>query len=247
MLYLNNGHLNSEQSVVASWWDYGYASMFLNGLPTFVDPGAHGAKANYFIANTLLTDNQLFAGDTLRFLARGGIDKLNEPVANSNELKNKIFLDRKIPAPNVYFVLTSQMTDWMPSISKIVKWDIELGAPIDIEGQKIGQPLSYNFVSCNDTLKSGIVNCNNSSIDLKAGMIDGKPLLDLVVEARGGMIVGGRRFKHNALNVFQIMKDIDGNSSRVTVLHKDVFLSTYNQMFHLGNFDVKNLLRLFLR
>ena len=80
LLYLNNGHLNSEQSVVASWWDYGYASMFLNGLPTFVDPGAHGAKANYFIANTLLTDNQLFAGDTLRFLARG-IDKLNEPVA----------------------------------------------------------------------------------------------------------------------------------------------------------------------
>ena len=240
LLYLNDGYLNSEQNVVASWWDYGYASMFLNGLPTFVDPGAHGAKANYFIANTLLTDNQLFAADTLRFLGRGGIDKLNEPVANSNELKNKIFLDRKIPTPNVYFMLTSQMTDWMPSISKVGKWDIDLGAPMHIEGQKIGQPLSYNFVSCSDTIKSGIVNCNNSTIDLNAGMIDGKPVLDLVVEARGGRIVGSRRYKQNALNMFQIMKDIDGNSSRVSIMHKDLFLSTYNQMFHLGNYDTKN-------
>ena len=113
LLYLNDGYLNSEQNVVASWWDYGYASMFLNGLPTFVDPGAHGAKANYFIANTLLTDNQLFAADTLRFLGRGGIDNLNEPVANSNELKNKIFLD----SPQFFYLAVS--CQFSKSISQV--------------------------------------------------------------------------------------------------------------------------------
>ena len=28
-----------EKSVLASWWDYGYASMLMNGIPTFTDPG----------------------------------------------------------------------------------------------------------------------------------------------------------------------------------------------------------------
>ena len=29
-----------EKSVLASWWDYGYASMLMNGIPTFTDPGS---------------------------------------------------------------------------------------------------------------------------------------------------------------------------------------------------------------
>ena len=87
-------------------------------------------------------------------------------------------------------MLTNQMTDWMPSISKIGKWNIDLGAPIKIEGQKLGQPLSYNFVSCADTLSPGIVICNKSPIDLNRGFIDGKPVLNLVAEARGGRFLG---------------------------------------------------------
>jgi len=240
MYSLNDEHKKPGQSVVATWWDYGYASMLFNGLPTFVDPGTHGSEANYFIANALLSDNQADTADTLRFLARGGLNNLDEPLANSNELKNKIFLDRKIQSPTVYFVLTGQMTGWMSSISKIGKWNIDSGTPLRIEGQKLGQPLLYNFVSCADTLNPGIINCNKTPIDLNKGIIEGKPVLNSVAEVRGGRVFGTKRFRDNALNIFQIMKDSEGKSTRVAILHKELFLSSYNQMFHLGKFDTKH-------
>ena len=36
------------------------------------------------------------------------------------------------------------------------------------------------------------------------------------------------------------MKDENGKSAKVAILHKDLFFSTFNQMFHLGRFDSKN-------
>ena len=121
MSFLNSKNIQSKDSVVASWWDYGYASMLFNNLPTFTDPGTHGGKNNYFIANALLAKKQSYAGDLLRFLARGGLDKMDIQPRNSLELREKILFDRNKPAPVVYLILTNQMTAWMPSISKTGK------------------------------------------------------------------------------------------------------------------------------
>ena len=55
MFSLKTDQIKMEDSVVATWWDYGYASMLFNNLPTFTDPGSHGVNANYFIANVLLS------------------------------------------------------------------------------------------------------------------------------------------------------------------------------------------------
>ena len=240
MSSLNAERVQNSEGVVASWWDYGYASMLFNDFPTFTDPGTHGRNTNYFIANALLADNQDYTADTLRFLSRGGLSSMEEPAVNSVELKSKIFSDREKPAPIVYFMLTDQMTGWMTSISKIGKWDIDLGVPLRVEGQKEGQALSYNFISCVDTSVPGNITCNNSPVDLNKGLIDGRPVLNLVVEAKDGMILGVKRFRNNALNMFQIMRDFDGKPTRIAILHKDLFLSAYNQMFHLGRFDTKN-------
>ena len=80
-----------EESVMASWWDYGYASMLFNGLPTFTDPGQHQNYNNYFIADALLSNNQSQSADTLRFLARGGLLEMRA----SSEFRNKQNLIRK--------------------------------------------------------------------------------------------------------------------------------------------------------
>ncbi|GIS16999.1 MAG: hypothetical protein CM15mP117_24310 [Alphaproteobacteria bacterium] len=45
------------------------------------------------------------------------------------------------------------------------------------------------------------------------------------------------RFHQNQLNMFQIMRDRDRKSTRVAILHRDLFFSSFNQMFHLGRFD----------
>ncbi len=83
-----------ENSVVASWWDYGYASMLMNGLPTFTDPGTHRSNANYFIADALLSSNPVYTADTLRFLARGGLSSLETEVENRTAL-TQIMIDNR--------------------------------------------------------------------------------------------------------------------------------------------------------
>jgi dolichyl-diphosphooligosaccharide--protein glycosyltransferase len=86
----------------------------------------------------------------------------------------------------------------------------------------------------------GLIRCNDSTFDLREGKIDGNPILDLVVEAHGGSLVGSRRFKETELNMIQIMKDRNGEATKVALLHEELFFSSFNQMFHLGRFDTKN-------
>ncbi len=229
-----------EKSVLASWWDYGYASMLFNGLPTFTDPGQHLSNSNYFIADSLLSNNQSHSADTLRFLGRGGLTTLKENIDDRDTLLQKIKLNRDEQGPVVYLMLTDQMTNWMPSISKIGNWDIDLGVPIPAKGHKQGQQLSYNFLNCTDTKTPGIVKCNNSIINLNEGTIDGNPVLNLVAEAHGGQFVGSKGYKQSELNVFQIMKNDKGKSAKVAILHRDLFFSSFNQMFHLGRYDIEN-------
>ncbi len=229
-----------EKSVLASWWDYGYASMLFNGLPTFTDPGQHLSNSNYFIADSLLSNNQSHSADTLRFLGSGGLTTLKENIDDRDTLLKKIKSNRDEQGPVVYLMLTDQMTSWMPSISKIGNWDIDLGVPIPAKGHKQGQQLSYNFLNCTDTKTPGIVKCNNSIINLNEGKIDGNPVLNLVAEAHGGQFVGSKGYKQSELNVFQIMKNDKGKSAKVAILHRDLFFSSFNQMFHLGRYDIEN-------
>ena len=60
------------------------------------------------------------------------------------------------------------------------------------KGHKPGQQLAYNFLNCADTKIPGILKCNDSIINLNEGKIDGNPVLNLVVEARGGMLIGSK-------------------------------------------------------
>ena len=102
-----------EKSVLASWWDYGYASMLMNGMPTFTDPGQHLSNSNYFIADALLSNSQNHSADTLRFLSRGGLSSLKENIEDKAELEQKINSDRIYSTPTIYLMLTDQMTSWM--------------------------------------------------------------------------------------------------------------------------------------
>ena len=86
----------------------------MNGIPTFTDPGTQLSNSN-FIADALLSNNQSYSANTLRFLASGGL--LNIKIVKKSRT-NKIILI-EVSTPTVYLMLTNQMTDWMPSISKL--------------------------------------------------------------------------------------------------------------------------------
>ena len=55
----------SERAVVASWWDYGYASLFLNNLPTLHDGGSQTQPTTHFFAYAMLRPSQ---NETIRIL-----------------------------------------------------------------------------------------------------------------------------------------------------------------------------------
>ena len=47
-----------DNSVVTTWWDYGYASMFFNELPTFHDGGSQTTPSTHFVATAFLDPDQ---------------------------------------------------------------------------------------------------------------------------------------------------------------------------------------------
>ena len=58
--------ITSNNAVIATWWDYGYMSMFMNQMPTFHDGGSQTSPTTYFIANSLLSTSQKRAADRLK-------------------------------------------------------------------------------------------------------------------------------------------------------------------------------------
>ena len=73
---------------------------------------------------------QSYAGDCFVSCKRIGRD--GHSTSKQLRAKEKILFDRNKPAPVVYLILTNQMT-LDASISKIGKWNIDLGTSIPIE------------------------------------------------------------------------------------------------------------------
>ena len=132
-------------------------------------------------------------------------------------------------------MLTNQMNNWMYSISQIGNWDLDTGTPIPAQGNANGPALSYDMLQCKPMTAPSQLNCNGHIFDLQSGKVDGQLLLDGAVRTNQGRQVGGVAFPGNRLNVFQMTK-ID-QSQKFYLLHRDLFQSTFNQLFHLGRAD----------
>ena len=142
-----NGQYDAESTAVATWWDYGYASTFLNNLPVLHYGGAVNTATTHFVARALLDRDQTASVGTLKFLAREGssgirsFDRLQDLEAAFAEAGN-------LPSPDIMLVVTRQMAGWMGSISRIGNWDVETGAPIHPRGNNTGPQLNYEGLNC---------------------------------------------------------------------------------------------------
>ena len=113
--------------------------MLFNDLPTFHDGGSQSTPSTYFVAKALLYPNQNFTIGNLKYLSTEGHLGIAQETSLAS-LNQKFNQAVNTPSPDLYLVLTSQMTGWMSSISKIANWDIELGKPVTLEGnQKVTQ------------------------------------------------------------------------------------------------------------
>ena len=223
---------DEKEAVMASWWDYGYSSLLFNKLPVFTDGGTQISPPTYMMAKALLAPSLQETANILRFMAREGSSGIASHASSQKTLFNHIASTASKPAPAIYLLLTDQMTRWIGSISKIGNWNLDTGKAIPISGNPGGSSLGYNTLTCQQIAAPSQLKCDGQTFNLRSGELNGQLFLDGAVRTRQGLQIGGVAFPGRQFNVFQ-MAEIN-QTQKFYLLHRDLFKSSFNQLFHLG-------------
>ena len=223
-----------DNSVVATWWDYGYASMFFNELPTFHDGGTQTTPSTHFVATAFLDADQARSIGNLKFLSTKGHKGIAEQTTVAG-LKAQFSEALNAPSPDLYFVVTGQMAGWMGSISTIGNWDIETGKPVTPRGNPNGPILDYQRLNCRLAGYPQSLTCGSATFDLERGLVNGAPVLAGWAHAQDGTLVRRQSFRHDGHLALQIVQT--GNRISAFLMHRQLFESTFNELYHLGQID----------
>ena len=229
-----DGQFDADSTVIATWWDYGYASTFLNNLPVLHYGGAVNTATTHFVARALLDDRQATSLGTLKFLANEG----SEGIRSFDKLQTLqvAFSDAiNTPSPDILVIVTNQMAGWMGSISQIANWNIETGKPITPRGNESGPQVNYEQLNCRLAGYPQLVACSGADFDLERGLINGIPALASWAHAQDGRLVRRKSFDHDGHLALQIVQT--GNRINAYLLHRQLFESTFNELYHLGQID----------
>lgn len=224
-----------QNSLVATWWDYGYISLFLNGIPTLHDGGSQLKAPTHFVAKSLLIDEQRGSVNILRYLASSGLKGI-ESHNDREQLKKAMAESRNDNnIPQIYLVLTDQMTRWMPSISKLGNWDIELGTPNTLPGFAPSEQLQYYEMNCRMNGFPHTLECQGHTFDLNEGLVNGEAKLIGWTHSKDGKIVRKRSFNNDGHFAVQLVQT--GRQLIVFLVHQQLYKSTFNKLFHFGQIN----------
>ncbi len=221
-------------SAVVTWWDYGYASMYFNDLPTFHDGGSQTTPSTHFVAAALLDADQASSIGNIKFLGTEGHKGIAEQPTVAS-LKTQFSQAINAPSPDLYFVLTEQMAGWMSSISQIGNWNIETGTPVTPRGNNAGPQVFYEPLNCRLAGYPQRLNCADLAFDLEQGLVNSAPALSGWAHSQDGALVRRRDFENNgdfALQIVQI-----GHRINFFFMHRQLFESTFNELYHLGQIN----------
>jgi len=228
----------SDQSVVASWWDYGYASIFLNDLPTLHDGGSQTGPATHFFAQTMLGSDQASMVGTLQFLLSNGDD-----VFQRHKSKTDLFAAFDKPKtgtiPDIYLVLTSEMADWIGSISLIGNWDIETGQPMIPSGNNGVSHVEYIGLGCNYRGFPARIACDNVTFDFDRGLMNDAPAIVGWTRTRDGFAQEVRRYSADATFGVQTLQT--NNRIFSQLMHRQLYDSSFNKLYHLGLIEAQGI------
>jgi len=224
---------NSEKGgVIATWWDYGYTSMFFNDMNTLHDGGKHNTASTFLLAHLLLEPSQQRAARILGDLVAHGS---GQTMPNHFPISSEDRTGRQVnPRSDVFLVLTSQMASWMPSISQLGMWD-----PIKGMRTNLGnlEWLQYQNLSCN-AASTTQYRCDGDLIDINSGSFKLGLFLDGLVQTQDGIFKAGKKFEKSNT---ELVLQIDQNQMRLSAkaLNKRLYFSLFNQLFYLNAYDQK--------
>ena len=222
---------SDKDAVIATWWDYGYISMFMNQMPTLHDGGTQTSPTTYFIANSLLSNSQERAATRLRQLKRYGSEGVVRSLVGQEQPQESRVSDRPL-----YLVLTKDMANWIPSISKIGNWDIITGKPKVLTGVPSNYQLTYENLSCEASSQANRFICNGVPINTTTGQFGGQAILDGMVVSRDGRQLSGQKFS-NSTSALMLHSEIGERARSNMLIHRDLYFSVFHQLFHAGRND----------
>ena len=222
---------SDKDAVIATWWDYGYMSMFMNQMPTFHDGGSQTSPTTYFVANSLLINSQERAANRLQQLKRYGSEGVIRSLVGQDQI-----IENSWPDSPLYLVLTEDMANWIPSISKIGNWDIINGKPKLLTGVPSNYQLIYENLSCEASNQANSYICNGVPISTATGQFGNQTILDGMVVSRDGRQLSGQKFS-NSTSALMLHSEIGERARSNMLIHRDLYFSVFHQLFHAGRND----------
>ena len=123
----------------------------------------------------------------------------------------------------------------MGSISQIGNWDIETGKPVDLRGNSNGPLVNYEQLNCRLAGYPRTLACAGAAFDLERGLVNGAPVLAGWAHSQDGATVRRKSFSHDGDLAMQIVQT--GNRINVFLMHRQLFDSSFNELFYLGQID----------
>ena len=228
-----------ENAVIATWWDYGYASRLFNDYATLHDGGAQKTPVTHYVARALLAPSQAETAAILKFLAADGQRGIAANAQSYQSVEKAFAAGPSAEVPPVFLVLTEQMGRWMGSISNLGLWDTETGSAIVIPKNPSNKPLFYAENKCRAGASSSEVICNDVKIDLGKGTVSGQPVLRAITQSKNGNQIVGQGFHENAATILHL-SDIENAGTRVLSFHERLGQTTFHRLFHLGQMEAEH-------
>ena len=228
-----------ENAVIATWWDYGYASRLFNDYATLHDGGAQKTPVTHYVARALLAPSQAETAAILKFLAADGQRGIAANAQSYQSVEKAFAAGPSAEVPPLFLVLTEQMGRWMGSISNLGLWDTETGSAIVIPKNPSNKPLFYAENKCRAGASSSEVICNDVKIDLGKGTVSGQPVLRAITQSKNGNQIVGQGFHENAATILHL-SDIENAGTRVLSFHERLGQTTFHRLFHLGQMEAEH-------
>ena len=238
--------IGSDKDYIIAWWDYGYPLWFYTNKNTLIDGGKH-QNDNYIVSKILTTSSQKEAASLARIAVETYVSSDYKNIADTifknrtpEQLNVESYFEEldadalEIPKATreVFLYMPYRMIDIFPTVKVFSNINLDTG-------EKISSPFFYK--SSNVQQNEALVNFGSGvSYDQNSGYLnvgDQKvPVFEVVttgIKPNGRLGVSRQHIHDNGVMAVVILQ----NYNSVLILDREMFNSTYIQMFFLENYD----------
>ena len=225
----------ANPGIFASWWDYGYMAHFQNGMAILHDGGTQKTPRTHLFARGLVSAQQGELIQITKFLTTQGNEGI---LANASSLPtlNQAIAKAGLPDRDIYLVMTNQMQAWVQTIAKLGLHDVENGLQ---PSSNMLRGFSYINLSCK-SVGANKLQCNHGLLDLNHGTLDGRSIINAMVELRDGKQTAAKKLHQNGQFVLMVINNA-GQKTQLALVPNPLWNSNFNQLFHLGAYNNNRL------